>query len=208
MVTYSDLTDRDAVERAIAEFDQLGRDAFLHKYGFGEARDFFLVTEEGRYDTKPIFAAAYEYQHGVPVSSKDIHGGPRAAAGRLAELGYTVEGIDDKKGRRTFDTFEAALAEFSIPFENLPKVREFLSGRTDKEFYIPASGTYIAAVPAEGKTLAFIHSGYIWHRVAKGQGEFIELPVNRLRDGGYARRRRAAEAATATVCRAARWCCR
>ena len=58
MVSYADLTDPRAVEAALEEFDQLGRWTFLEKYGFGEARDYFLVTDTGRYDSKAIFAAA------------------------------------------------------------------------------------------------------------------------------------------------------
>lgn len=187
MVAYSGLTDPDAVERSIEEFDRIGRYAFLEKYGYREAREYFLVTEAGRYDSKAIFAAAYEYQHGVAVAASEIHGGKDAAAGRLADLGFTIEGIDDKKGRLTFGSFDEALAHYTIPLENLPLVREFLAARNDRRFYIPASRPYIAAVPAHGKTKAFIHRGYIWHRLADGSGERIDLPVGRPREGGFTR---------------------
>ena len=52
-----DLTRR-AVEEALREFDDLGREKFLRKYGFGEARRFFV--EHG----------------GVPSDSKAIAGAP------------------------------------------------------------------------------------------------------------------------------------
>ena len=186
-MSYSDLTDRAAVEWAIEEFDRLGREVFLERYRYGEAKEYFLVTDEGRYDSKAILAAAYEKQHRVAVASDEISGGKHGAAGRLAELGYVIEGIDDKAGRRTFATFDEALNHYRIPVENLPRVREFLADRSYVEFYIPKSGSYIAAVPEDGANKAFIHSGYIWHRVAKGLGEMVELPVNSLRDGGYSR---------------------
>ncbi len=186
MVSYDALTDRAAVEWAMSEFDRLGRDTFLHEYGFGEAKDYFLVTESGsRYDSKAIFGVAYRRQHGVAVSRDEFSGGKAGAAGRLAELGFDIEGIDEKSGRRTFGTFDEALTHYRIPIENLPLIRDFLAGRRFSEFYIPKSGSYIAAVPEEGIKKAFIHSGYIWHRVASGVGETIELPVNRVRDGGY-----------------------
>ena len=188
MVSYADLTDRAAVEWAMAEFDRLGRDAFLYQYGYGEAKEYFLVAEDRRYDSKAIFGVAYQQQHGVAVAHDDIHGGKNAAAGRLAELGFDVEGIDDESGRRSFETFDEALKHYRIPLENLPIIRDFLAERDFVEFYIPKSGSYIAAVPAEGIMKAYIHSGYIWHRVAKGVGEEIELPVNRIRDGGYWRK--------------------
>lgn len=185
MLSYADLTDRGSVVWAMAEFDRLGRNAFLQAYGYGEAKEYFVVTENGRYDSKAIFAAAYQRQHGVSVAHDEVSGGKHAAAGRLAELGFTVEGIDDRSGRKTFETFEEALNHYRMPLENLPVVREFLAGRDFKEFYIPKSGSYIAAVPEDGVRKAFIHSGYIWHRVERGVGEEIELPVNRIRDGGY-----------------------
>lgn len=185
MVSYAELTDRASVESAMAEFDQIGRDAFLQKYGYGEAKEYFVVTESGRYDSKAVFGAAYELQHGVAVAHQEISGGRNGAAGRLAELGFDIEGIDDQTGRRTFDSFEEALQHYRIPFENLPMIREFLAGRRFTEYYIPSSGSYIAAVPEDGVTKAFIHSGYIWHRVAKGEGAEIELPINRIRSGGY-----------------------
>jgi 5-methylcytosine-specific restriction protein A len=57
-MTLGDLTDRTAVERAIAEFDQVGRDAFLAKYGFGPARKWFVESRGKRYDSKAIAGAA------------------------------------------------------------------------------------------------------------------------------------------------------
>lgn len=58
MVSYAALTDRSAVEAAIDEYDRIGRVAFLHKYGFGEATTYFLITEDGRFDSKAIFGVA------------------------------------------------------------------------------------------------------------------------------------------------------
>ncbi|GAA1994439.1 hypothetical protein [Microbacterium pumilum] len=94
MPSYSALTDRSAVQRAIDEFDRLGRDAFLHKFGFGVARDYFLVTDSGRYDSKAIFGVAFGLQHGTPLGSDEFSGGRDGAAGRLAELGYSITGIN------------------------------------------------------------------------------------------------------------------
>lgn len=92
MVSYSGLTDRASVNWAVAEFDRLGRDAFLKRFGFGVAREYFLIVNGSLYDSKAIFAAAYERQHGVSVSAKEISGGKGGAAGRLVELGFEVQG--------------------------------------------------------------------------------------------------------------------
>lgn len=94
MPSYRALTDRAAVHRAIEEFDRLGRDAFLHKYGFGGARDYFLVTDTGSYDSKALFGVAFGMQHGTPLSSDEFSGGRNGAAGRLAELGFAITGIN------------------------------------------------------------------------------------------------------------------
>lgn len=42
MALLGDLTSRDAILQAIAEFDRIGRDQFLLKYGFKPARSYFL----------------------------------------------------------------------------------------------------------------------------------------------------------------------
>lgn len=86
------------MEPALAEFDRLGRDAFLDQYGFGRARDYVLVTETGRYDSKAIFGVAFGYQHGTPLEAAEFRGGRVGAARRLAELGYSITGINLSSG--------------------------------------------------------------------------------------------------------------
>ncbi|WP_143103060.1 hypothetical protein [Agrococcus baldri] len=95
MRPYDELTSRDAVDEAIAEFDHVGRHTFLERYGLGEAREYFLVEEDRHYDSKAIFAAAYEKQHGVPPS--EFTGGKQGAAARLTELGYAITGISSNE---------------------------------------------------------------------------------------------------------------
>jgi hypothetical protein len=57
-----DLSSSDAVLQALSEFDQLGRDAFLAKYGFGPARSYELLHDGKHYDPKAIIGAAHGYQ--------------------------------------------------------------------------------------------------------------------------------------------------
>src|SRR5262245_4882951 len=90
------LTSADAVRRAIAEFDEIGRDAFLAKYGFGTARDHF-VRDNGRlYDSKAIAGAAVGYEHPDrgPLRPSEFHGGGPVRA-KLGELGFTVVSADE-----------------------------------------------------------------------------------------------------------------
>ncbi|BDZ64112.1 hypothetical protein [Agromyces mangrovi Wang et al. 2018] len=187
MFSYTHLTDRSAVDRALEEFDRLGRDAFLHTYGFGEARDYFLVTESGRYDSKAIFGVAFGNQFGVTPGPDVFSGGRTGAAGRLAELGYTIEGIDDRKARQTFLTFDEALEARPLPLGNVDAARRFLARRDDAEFYVPSSGAYIAAVPRKGNATAFIHSDYISWRTSKGEAELTPLTAARARAAGSSR---------------------
>jgi 5-methylcytosine-specific restriction protein A len=50
-MALADITRR-AIVQAIKEFERLGRQAFLERYGFGEARDYFLLHKRKRYDSK------------------------------------------------------------------------------------------------------------------------------------------------------------
>ena len=88
-----DLTDRTAVLRAVAEYDQLGRDAFLTKYDFRSARDYFLVVDGHEYDSQAIVGAAFQYQFpdSGPLNWTQIHGGLRVVS-KLRELGFEVRG--------------------------------------------------------------------------------------------------------------------
>lgn len=88
----ADLTDPAAVRSAIDEYDQLGRKAFLSKYGFGESDRYFLVVDGRSYDSKPIVAAAHGIQHPDlgPLRYDDFSGGT-PTVGALERLGFEVE---------------------------------------------------------------------------------------------------------------------
>ena len=89
-MTLADLTDPNAVLASIEECDQLGRTGFLAKYGFREARDYFLEFDGRRYDSKAIVGAAHGKQHGTPLTWDEFSGGGRTVAPKLAELGFYV----------------------------------------------------------------------------------------------------------------------
>jgi len=88
----SDLTDPQAIFQAIAEYDELGRDAFLRKYGFGRARRYFLVHDGGHYDSKAIVGVAHRLQHPdePPVTAAEFSGGEASVVPILERLGFTV----------------------------------------------------------------------------------------------------------------------
>jgi hypothetical protein len=90
----SALTSRDAVLRAIAEHDEIGRDAFLAKYGFGRSYRYALVHNGSKYDSKAIGGAALAYQYGPTVDIREgLSGGLAGVVPVLRGLGFTVEDL-------------------------------------------------------------------------------------------------------------------
>lgn len=89
-----DLSDRSAVFQAIAEYDELGQDRFLAKYGFGPSRTYRLIHEGRRYDLKAILAAAHGYQFpeaGPLVADQNFTSGLDTTVPKARELGFEVE---------------------------------------------------------------------------------------------------------------------
>jgi hypothetical protein len=76
-VALRDMTDREAVLRAMAEADKIGERAFLGKYGFGESRRYRIVHEGKSYPSKAILAAAHGYQlpDRGPLTPAEFSGG-------------------------------------------------------------------------------------------------------------------------------------
>lgn len=92
---------RWAVEAALAEFVQMGREAFLHKYRFGPARDYFVVDPVTALpcDSKAIIGAAYGHQFPEqgPLRAQDFSGGQATVVRTLKGLGFDlVDAITDQ----------------------------------------------------------------------------------------------------------------
>jgi hypothetical protein len=85
-----DLTDRGAVLDALSEFDAIGREAFLSKYGFGGAIGYFVLHEGRLYDSKAIAGAAHGYQHDTALKAHEFSGGAATVVARLSSLGFLV----------------------------------------------------------------------------------------------------------------------
>jgi 5-methylcytosine-specific restriction enzyme A len=56
-MSLADLTP-ETVRQALAECDQMGREAFLSTYGFGKASGYFLIHNGQAYDSKAIAGVA------------------------------------------------------------------------------------------------------------------------------------------------------
>jgi hypothetical protein len=110
-MALADLTSRDAVLAAMQEFDKLGRDEFLERYGFGRAQDYEVVHDGKRYDSKAIVGAAHGHQHPAlgPLRASDFTGG-RPTISKLTELGFDVVRVDGQEA--SGDRTGARLARF------------------------------------------------------------------------------------------------
>ncbi|MFC4785366.1 HNH endonuclease [Nocardioides sp. MAHUQ-72] len=89
-MALADLTDPEAVRKAIAEFDERGREAFLDEYGFHPAWDYFIVVDGKRYDSKAIAGVAHLYERGALLTAGEFSGGDSTVATRLEKLGFKV----------------------------------------------------------------------------------------------------------------------
>ena len=91
-MSLSDVT-ADGVKLAMAEFDRLGRKAFLNKYGFRQARGYFLIEDGHRYDSKAVVGVAHGYDlPGLgPLRPQDFSDSDARVARHLESLGFDVE---------------------------------------------------------------------------------------------------------------------
>lgn len=74
----------------MAECEELGRDEFLRRYGFGEARTYFLEYDGKRYDSKAIAGVAHKHEFNAALTSSEFSGGDRTVAAKLNQLGFIV----------------------------------------------------------------------------------------------------------------------
>ena len=93
-LALGDLSDRDAVLAAMREFDEIGRDPFLEKYGFGRSQKYRIRHEGRMYDVKAVLAAAYgiQFPDREPITSENSTSGLRTTVPKAQELGFEVAG--------------------------------------------------------------------------------------------------------------------
>ncbi|WP_392962891.1 HNH endonuclease [Streptomyces sp. LN245] len=86
---------REAVLKAIAEHNKLGREAFLETYHFGKARSYVLVHEGQEYDSKAIAGVAHKWDQGRALAPGEFSGGRDHAAAWLKRLGFQVKAVQN-----------------------------------------------------------------------------------------------------------------
>lgn len=91
-MSIGDIKDREHVLKAIAEFDAIGREAFLAKYGFGRAHAFWLSHEGKLYDSKAVLGAAHQYARPDlgPLKAEEFSGGEKTVGAKLRKLRFEV----------------------------------------------------------------------------------------------------------------------
>lgn len=101
--------DRDAVVRAMAMFDELGRDRFLRQHGFREARNYVILHGGKEYDAKAIVGVAQGLANPDQgsLSGRDFHSSDATVRQRLERLGFEVE----RRGTSAADADGAADSE-------------------------------------------------------------------------------------------------
>lgn len=97
------LKDPHAVKLALDEFDQLGRTAFLEKYGFGRSREYMLrdPVTGNLYDSKAIVGAAYGYAFPDegPLGADSFSGGEATVERVLTDLDFEVVRVGQEWSR-------------------------------------------------------------------------------------------------------------
>ena len=93
------VSDHRAVHAAMAEYNRLGREVFLDRYGFGRAKEYLLVHDGTTYDSKAIVGVAHGYQYpdDGPLLPSQFSGGVGDAAKALTDLGFTVIRADESE---------------------------------------------------------------------------------------------------------------
>ena len=91
-MSLGQITSRQAVLDAVAEFDSCGRRKFLERYGFNAAKSYYLKIGEKHYDSKSIAGVAHKHQ--VPslgaLTPSQFGGGKNTVKPLLEKLGFTV----------------------------------------------------------------------------------------------------------------------
>jgi len=83
---------REAVLASIGEYDRLGQDEFLGKYGYDRARSYLLIHDGKAYDSKAIVGVAHGFLAGErALAAREFSGGEATVGRLLRSLGFTVE---------------------------------------------------------------------------------------------------------------------
>jgi hypothetical protein len=101
LMDIRDVSSSDAVRRSLATFDQIGREAFLLRYGFGHAREWDVASDDYHYDAKAVLGVAHYYQFPDPSlrHPNGFKSGQATVNRKLTELGFRLARNDRSRRR-------------------------------------------------------------------------------------------------------------
>jgi 5-methylcytosine-specific restriction protein A len=117
-MTLSDITF-SAVVKAIQEYEEVGKEAFLESNGFGDSKKYWILRNGNRYPSKAIAGAAHRFIDGKPLSAASFSGGDATVVQKLKQLGFEVEELD-RNPNWTRDELILALDLYFANPTNLP----------------------------------------------------------------------------------------
>ncbi|MFG3259427.1 hypothetical protein [Streptomyces sp. NPDC048172] len=169
---------REHVLQALAECDNLGRQAFLAKYGFKPARDYLLLHDGRRYDSKAIVGVAHRHANGRALGSSDFSGGAATVVPVLTRLGFRVEegraGKDPAEsstetrllvspayGRAESRRHWADTLDQLVPFTEAKYARRLTEDQLDglKQFHPEGQARFWGATPGHDRKMAGVSAG-------------------------------------------------
>ena len=102
------LTDPAAVHATLDEYDQIGGEAFLARYGYGRSRSYFVVRDGRMYESKAIAGVAVGKQHPErgPLAFDEFSGGEATVQKKLEALGFKVWRSDAVQNFRSTEALE------------------------------------------------------------------------------------------------------
>ncbi|GAB2742240.1 YDG/SRA domain-containing protein [Amycolatopsis magusensis] len=89
---------REDVLKAMAEYDHLGRDKFLSRYGFRTSRRYVVVAGAFEYDSKALLGVAHRFATGEVLKAGDFSGGGATVVARAMALGFEVRDLEESSG--------------------------------------------------------------------------------------------------------------
>ena len=184
-VPFSDIQNPESIRQAVHEFDALGREAFLDKYGFGNARDYFLVVDDKRYDSKAIVGAAhgFEFPHLGALTPSDFSGGEATDASKLRDLGFQVlvtgnQQAVDAERRHRLSLWQQLIAE-GVDTAGVPaaRLRELGVYGGAQGIWVDKSRTKALTSTGDGVTVAVLHTGSSYADDLSEDGVFYHYPL-------------------------------
>lgn len=160
---------REAVLEAVEEFDRLGRDAFLDKYGYGRAISYELRVNGRSYDPKAIAGVAYGFDHPDqgPLRHDQFSGGKELQRA-YRDTGFTVA----QREAPAVGSIQVALTDF---MRSYPEARRGEFSGTPARRQLESAAEALRSQDSVGSRSLSVSASI-------GQGNWAEIPWIALLD--------------------------